>query len=153
MKGLCVQAGVSRELFYRWMNLAREAALKALEAKPPGPKRVKAEDLPKELIKLKERLARQKREIAKIRRERDHLKLVVKTAKRIIRRNAWGPFPKVSKKNGMQAKKRDLFILGNGRLKKPAASQPAFLPVYGESVGLPIGGGLQENSKKAENHQ
>ncbi|MBI4669666.1 MAG: helix-turn-helix domain-containing protein [Elusimicrobia bacterium] len=35
---LCRQAGVSRELFYRWMKKVRKAGLAALEAQPPGPK-------------------------------------------------------------------------------------------------------------------
>lgn len=45
---LCLEAGVSRELFYRWMRAARAGALQALEAKAPGPKRVRAEKAPQE---------------------------------------------------------------------------------------------------------
>ena len=37
VKSLCQQAGVSREVFYRWLKRVREAALRALEAKAPGP--------------------------------------------------------------------------------------------------------------------
>ena len=97
---LCQQAGVSRELFYRWMKLVRAAALKVLEAKLPGPKTV-SQPSEKELLKMRERLERQERELAELRKALTYEKLVVKTAQRIIRRNAWGPFP------GSDAKKKD----------------------------------------------
>ena len=97
---LCRQAGVSRELFYRWMKLVRTSALKVLEAKLPGPK-LASENPEKELRKAQERLKRQEQELAKLRKTLAYEKLVVKTAQRIIRRNAWGPFPKGEiKKNG-----------------------------------------------------
>lgn len=97
---LCRQAGVSRELFYRWMKLVRAAALKALEAKLPGPKAA-SENPEKDLARARERLERQENALAKLRKELAYEKLVAKTAQRIIRRNAWGPFPKsASKKNG-----------------------------------------------------
>lgn len=97
---LCEQAGVSRELFYRWMRAVREAGLKALEAKLPGPKRIDAEKAPKEALKLRERVGRLEKELKAVRKDRDHLNLVVSTAQRIIRRNAWGtaPEPKAKKK-------------------------------------------------------
>ena len=97
---LCQQAGVSRELFYRWMKLVRAAALKVLEAKLPGPKATSGNP-EKELSKARERLERQERELAELRKALTYEKLVVKTAQRIIRRNAWGPFP------GSDAKKKD----------------------------------------------
>lgn len=93
VEALCLQAGVSRELFYRWMKLVRAAALKVLEAKQPGPKAA-TENPEKELAKARARLERQERELAKLRKENSYLKLVVNTSQRIIRRNAWGPFPK-----------------------------------------------------------
>ncbi|MEK9145260.1 MAG: helix-turn-helix domain-containing protein, partial [Elusimicrobiota bacterium] len=60
---LCEQAGVSRELFYRWMRAVREAGLKALEAKLPGPKRIEVEKAPKEALKLRERVGRLEKEL------------------------------------------------------------------------------------------
>ena len=98
---LCQEAGVSRELFYRLMNRVRAAALKALEAKQPGPKTV-SQPSEKELLKMRERLERQERDLAKLRKALTYEKLVVKTSQRIIRRNAWGPFP------GPDAKKKDM---------------------------------------------
>jgi transposase-like protein len=99
---LCRQAGVSRELFYRWMGLVRAAALRALEAKQPGPKTL----LPfpeKQLEKLQAQVARQEAELLKLRKDRNYQKLVAKTAQRIIRRRGWGPFPSVDvKKKGMR---------------------------------------------------
>lgn len=114
VKNLCQQAGVSRELFYRWMGLVRVAALKVLEAKLPGPKIV-SQSPEKELLKIREQLSRQEKELGKLRKERNYLKLVVKTAQRIIRRQAWGPFPKADvKKKDMRQKKPAGYTLGNG---------------------------------------
>ena len=114
VENLCRQAGVSRELFYRWMGVVRAAALKVLEAKLPGPKTV-SQSPEKELLKIREQLSRQEKELGKLRKERNYLKLVVKTAQRIIRRNAWGPFPKVDvKKNSMRPKKPASYTCGNG---------------------------------------
>jgi len=112
---LCRQAGVSRELFYRWMRAVREAGLKALEAKAPGPKRIKTEKAPKEALKLRERVARLEKELKAVRKDRDHLNLVAATAQRIIRRNAWGTVaePKV-KKNGMRNLRRGSFMPESG---------------------------------------
>jgi transposase-like protein len=114
VENLCSQAGVSRELFYRWMRLVREAALRVLEAKLPGPKALSP--FPeKQLQKLQEQVQRQGQELAKLRKERNYLKLVVKTAQRIIRRNAWGPFPKADdKKKDMHPGKPAAFTSGNG---------------------------------------
>ena len=114
VENLCSQAGVSRELFYRWMKLVQAAALRVLEAKQPGPKTLSP--FPeKQLQKLQEQVNRQGAELAKLRKERNYLKLVVKTAQRIIRRNAWGPFPKVDvKKNSMRPKKPANYTCGNG---------------------------------------
>ncbi len=116
VESLCGQAGVSRELFYRWMKLAREAALKALEAGKPGPKALSPSP-EKQLEKLQDQVKRQGAELAKLRKERDYLKLVVKTAQRIIRRNAWGPFPReedAKKKGCMRPKKPAGYTCGNG---------------------------------------
>jgi transposase-like protein len=114
VENLCSQAGVSRELFYRWMKLVQGAALRVLEAKQPGPKALSP--FPeKQLQKLQAQVDRQGAELAKLRKERNYLKLVVKTGQRIIRRNAWGPFPKVdTKKNSMRPKKPVGYTCGNG---------------------------------------
>ena len=114
VENLCSQAGVSRELFYRWMKLVQAAALRVLEAKQPGPKALSPSP-EKQLQKLQAQVDRQGVELAKLRKERNYLKLVVKTGQRIIRRNTWGPFPKVDvKKNGMRAKKPAGYTCGNG---------------------------------------
>ena len=114
VENLCGQAGVSRELFYRWMKLVQAAALRALEARLPGPKALSP--FPeKQLEKLQAQVDRQGAELAKLRKERNYLKLVVKTAQRIIRRNAWGPFPKADdKKKGMRPGKPAVFTSGHG---------------------------------------
>jgi transposase-like protein len=90
---LCKQAGVSRELFYRWMRAVREAGLKALAAKAPGPKRIEPEKAPKEALRLRERVARLEKQNKALRQEGAHWKLLAETAKRIIRRQGWGPAP------------------------------------------------------------
>jgi len=92
---LCRQAGVSRELFYRWMKQVREAALMALEQGKPGPK--PAREAAEEAKLLAEKVEKLSRENAQLRREKSKLKLVLGVAKRIIRRHAWGS---ESKKNG-----------------------------------------------------
>ena len=90
------------------------AALKVLEAKLPGPKTV-SQSPEKELLKIREQLSRQEKELGKLRKERNYLKLVVKTAQRIIRRQAWWPFPKAdAKKKDMRPKKPAGYTLGNG---------------------------------------
>ena len=114
VENLCGQAGVSRELFYRMMGRVRAAALKALEAKQPGPKTA-SQPSEKQLLKMREQLARQGAELAKLRKELTYKELVVKTAQRIIRRNAWGPFPEADvKKKDMPPGKPAAFTSGNG---------------------------------------
>ena len=111
---LCRQAGVSRELFYRWMRLTRAAALKVLEPGKPGPKALSPSP-EKQLRKFQEQVDRKGAELAKLRKERNYLKLVVQTAQRIIRRNTWGPFPGAdAKKKGMPPGKPAAFTSGNG---------------------------------------
>jgi hypothetical protein len=85
-----------------------------LEAKQPGPKALSPSP-EKQLQKLQEQVNRQGAELAKLRKERNYLKLVVKTAQRIIRRNSWGPFPKLDdKKKDMRPKKPAGYTCGNG---------------------------------------
>ena len=84
---LCLQAGVSRELFYRWMRDVRAAALKALEAGKPGPKPEREPE--EEAKRLAEKVEQLTRENAKLRKQKGKLKLVLGAALRIIRRHAW----------------------------------------------------------------
>lgn len=101
IESLCKEAGISRELFYRWMDRVRTAGLEALEAKLPGPKPLEKKNLPMEHLQLKEKMDQLLKENRKLKKENRHLSLATKVAQRIIHRQAWGPFPKVdSKKNG-----------------------------------------------------
>lgn len=139
---LCKQAGVSRELFYRWMRAVRQAGLKTLEAKLPGPKKIKAEKAPKEALKLRDRVKRMAEQSQSLRKERDHLKLVVETAQRIIERNAWNQPPEPgSKKNAMPSARQRSSTSPSGSRRKTSARLPASLPGAGESLGARIGDG------------
>lgn len=130
---LCEQAGVSRELFYRWMRAVREAGLKALEAKVPGPKRIPEEKAPKEAQKLQERVERLEKELAGLRKERDYQKLVAETAQRIIRRNAWEtPQAPKAKKKSTRAPKQGSATAGTGPRSEPKEQKPASSPAAGE---------------------
>lgn len=100
---LCQEAGISRELYYRWLEKMKEGALDALEQKEPGPGRKAA--TPKEVEKLEEQVAKLNKKLAKARKETAYLGLVVKMAQKIIRRNAWGPFPARAKKNSARDEK------------------------------------------------
>lgn len=148
---LCRQAGVSRELFYRWMRAVREAGLRALEAKAPGPKRIEAEKAPKEALRLRERVARLEKELKAVRKDRDHLNLVVSTAQRIIRRNAWGtvPEPKV-KKNGMRNLRRGSFMSESGPRKESMEPPSRSLPGAGEFPEARIGDGSADDGAPPE---
>lgn len=141
---LCEQAGVSRELFYRWMRAVKEAGLKALEAKAPGPKRIPQEKAPKEAQRLADRVERLERELKGLRKERNHLKLVVETAQRIIRRNAWGtpPGPK-SKKNAMRQPRPARSTSGSGPTSEPRERRPGSSPGAGEFPEARTGDGSQ----------
>lgn len=148
---LCKQAGVSRELFYRWMRAVREAGLKALEAKLPGPKRIDAETAPKEALRLRDRVERLEKDLKAVRKDRDHLNLVVATAQRIIRRNAWGtvPEPKV-KKNGMQNLRRGSFMSENGPRRKSMEPGSGSLPGAGELPEARTGDGSADAGVRPE---
>src|SRR5579864_3538682 len=86
---LCQEAGVSRELFYRWMQRVRQGALQSLEAKTPGPKRVKTvEQAAHKLQRMEKRLSRLEQQARSLRKERDHLTLVNREALGVIHRRA-----------------------------------------------------------------
>ena len=142
IQALCRQAGVSRELFYRWMRAVREAGLKALEAKLPGPKRIQLEKAPKEALKLRDRVARLEKENKSLRQDRDHWKLLAETAKRIIQRQAWGPVPEPRlKKNAMRDPRQRSSTSASGSRNTPPEPKPKPLPGAGEFPAAPTGGG------------
>ena len=138
---LCRQAGVSRELFYRWMRAVREAGLKALAAKAPGPKQIETEKAPKEALRLRERVARLEKQNKELRQEGAHWKLLAETAKRIIQRQAWGPVPEPRvKKNAMRSPGRgSMPRSGNTSAPPEPGSKP--LPGAGGSAGARTGDG------------
>lgn len=139
---LCEQAGVSRELFYRWMRAVKEAGLKALEAKAPGPKRLEPEQAPAAAQKLSERVERLEKELKGLRKERDRWKLLAEVARRIIRRQGWGPAPLAgSKKNAMRDRKPGNATSESGLRSASEAPRPGSSPSAGESGGARTGGG------------
>jgi transposase-like protein len=139
---LCEQAGVSRELFYRWMRAVRAAGLKALEAKAPGPKRIEPEKAPKEALRLRERVARLEKELKVVRREGEHWKLLAETAKRIIRRQGWGPVPEARlKKNAMRSPRRESPMPRSGAESAPLEPGPMPSPGAGGSAEARTGDG------------
>lgn len=103
LEELCLQANVSRELFYRWMGRVRQAGLRALEPRRPGPKESRMEDPEAEIKKLRARVAALEKEKRSLRKTNDYLELVVKTAKRIIRRRGWEEPEAPVKKNDKRA--------------------------------------------------
>lgn len=139
---LCAQAGVSRELFYRWMRAVKEAGLRALEAKLPGPKRIEAEKAPREALKLRERVERLEKELRGLRKERDRWQLLAETAKRIIRRQGWGPVadPR-SKKNAMRDQGAGSSTLRSGPESAGPGPGPKLSLGAGESAGARTGDG------------
>ena len=93
----------------------RLAGLRALEAKAPGPKVIPPEKAESMAHKLKNRVEHLEKEVRELRKDRGHWQLLAETAKRIIRRNAWGPVTApLSKKNGRQSRKPAGCITRNG---------------------------------------
>lgn len=139
---LCRQAGVSRELFYRWLKRMRQAGLKALEAKEPGPKAIPPEEAEETARKLQERVAELEKANRELAKERDTLKLVAETGRRIIRLNAWGPVKEpVCKKNGMRARKPGSDTGRAGLEPGKKGSVPESMPGAGEYPGPRTGDG------------
>ena len=115
IRELCRQAGVSRELFYRWLRAVRLAGLRALESKAPGPKAIPPEQAEQIAHKLVPRVEHLEKEVRNLRKDRDHWRLLAETAMRIIRRNAWGPVTApLSKKNGKRGRKPGGYTATNG---------------------------------------
>ena len=151
VKRLCLEANVSRELCYRWLRAVRGAALKALEPKVPGPKRVKVDPSPAEVLKLQERVKRLEKELKGTRKDRDQWRLRAEVGRRIITRNAWGPIPEVpSKKNVMRSPRKGNVTCGSGSSNAAEGSGPGSLPGVGTSAGAPTGDGSQGNSRGPE---
>ena len=97
---LCREARVSKVLFYRWMGRVRRAGLRELAPTKPGPKEKRVDDAEAEIKKLRARVATLEKDKKALRKTNDYLELVVKTAKRIIRRRGWEEPESPSKKNG-----------------------------------------------------
>lgn len=141
VKELCRQAGVSRELFYRWLKRFRKAGLKALEAEEPGPKEPVEEDSRAQIERLQERIAELEGKTRKLSKERDSLERVVGVAQRIIKRNAWGPEETGSKKNAMRPPKDESAACGSGPANVMPEPGRKISPGAGESGGPPSGDG------------
>ena len=122
VEALCREAGVSRELFYRWMRRVRTGALQALETQTPGPKRVRSvPQATQKIQRMAERLTRLERQARDLRRERDHLTLVNREALGVIRRRVWEEPGAPSKKNAMRANRHDRSTVRNGSRPEPSA--------------------------------
>lgn len=148
---LCRQAGISRELFYRWMKRVREAGLKALESQEPGPKALSPMNPEGQLWRMEKRIKRLEKKNRKLSRQKDHLEEVVQISRRIIRRQGWehDPLDPV-KKNGARRTQRESFIVGNGRLSVPEALEFPLLPEVGASIARLAGGGGSAEELKEE---
>lgn len=149
---LCRQAGVSRELFYRWINRVRQAGLTALAAKTPGPKEVSvARDVEAQLKGLKAKIEKLEEEKKSLHREKDHLTLVAECAQRIIKRRGWDPYPEPeSKKNGMRTRKPGRIIASSGARSRRPRRAPRSSPGAGEFPAAAIGVGSMANGRRDE---
>ena len=139
---LCQEAGVSRELFYRWMRRVRAGALQALETQMPGPKRVKnVSQAAQKIQRMEERLVRMENRERILRKERDQLTRVNREALRIIHRRAWQEPEAPVKKNGMRTNPRKKSIGRNG--SKSERKERRFNPSapLGEFTVPPTGDG------------
>lgn len=144
---LCQEAGVSRELFYRWMQRVRTGALQALEAKTPGPKRVKSVlQAAQKIQRMEEHLLRLESRARILRKERDQLTRVNREALRIIHRRAWQEPEVPVKKNGMRTNPYKESIGRNGirRERKDRRFNPSAPP--GEFTVPPTGDGPIDRS-------
>ena len=138
---------MSRELCYRWLRAVRQAGLRALEPKAPGPKRVKADPSPAEVLKLQERVKHLEKDLKGARKERDRWRLISEVARRIIQRNAWGPIPKAaSKKNGMRNPKPESSTVASGSQHGIMEPQPRPLPGAGAFPEARTGDGSPDAS-------
>lgn len=141
IKKLCQQAGVSRELFYRWMRRVKEASLQALETQVPGPKKHKdPKKLPEKVEKLEKRVLKLSKRLKRLRHEKEHLEKVVGVAQRVIRRQRWPADELKIKKKPTPAQEAGNSTFESGPRNR---KQPEFksLSPSGESAAPPTGGG------------
>jgi len=148
---LCQEAGVSRELFYRWMQRVRQGALQSLEAKVPGPKRVKnVEQATHKIHRMEERLSRLEQEARSLRKERDHLTLVNRDALGVIRRRVWEEPQAPAKKNAMRANRSAKSTVRNGNRLAPKAPLSGRSAPPGALTVPPTGVGSETRSSPGE---
>ena len=142
---LCQEAGVSRELFYRWMRRVRTGALNALETQRPGPKQVKnVEQATQKIRRMEERLSHLEQRARGLRKERDHLTLVNREALGIIRRRVWAEPGAPAKKNAMRTKGSGTSTVRNGNRPAPKARRSAPSARPGELTVPRIGDGFTD---------
>ena len=145
---LCQEAGVSRELFYRWMRRVRTGALKALETQTPGPKRVRnVGQATQKIQRMQERLSQLEQRARSLRKERDHLTLVNREALGIIRRQVWTEPGAPAKKNAMRAKRSVTSTDRNGNRPKPVEPRSVPSARSGELIVPRTGDGFTDPPK------
>lgn len=145
---LCQEAGVSRELFYRWMQRVRQGALQSLETKAPGPKRVKnVEQAVQKIQRMEKHLSRLEQEARSLRKDRDHLTLVNREALGVIHRRAWEEPQAPAKKNAMRANRSVKSIVRNGSRHVPKAPPSGRSAPRGELTVPPTGDGFADPRK------
>jgi len=148
---LCQEAGVSRELFYRWMQRVRQGALESLEAKAPGPKRVRnVEQATHKIRRMVERLSHLEQEARSLRKERDHLTLVNRDALGVIRRRVWEEPQAPAKKNAMRAKRSGKSTVRNGNRPLSREPQSGHSARPGELTVPPTGDGFGDRPSPGE---
>jgi len=144
---LCREAGVSRELFYRWMRRVRTGALNALETQTPGPKRIKnVEQATHKIQRMHERLSHLEQQARSLRKERDHLTLVNREALGIIRRRVWEEPGAPAKKNAMRANRSVTSTVRNGNRRAPKALPSDRSAQPGELIVPPTGDGCADRT-------
>ena len=146
---LCKEAGVSRTLFYRWMERLKETGLEVLEAQKPGPKKPSGEKQTAQVERLEKQVEHLSKSLAETRKEKQHLEVVLSTAHRIIRRQGWS-------KAGMDAKKKRKSASStssNGAANEPGECGSASTSNAMGSVEPPIGDGRMESTPETGNGQ
>lgn len=149
VKKLCRKAGISRELYYRWLKRVRKKSLQALRAGYPGPteKENTSVDRVKKLVR---KVTKLRRKLLESKKQEEHLQLVVKTARKIIKRQGWNQLLD-SKKNDMQRKKqrKNTGKHGNHSAKITLPEKP--LQNVSEFTEQRTGGGSTKDTTPAEN--
>lgn len=147
VESLCREAGVSRELFYRWMRRVRQGALQSLETQMPGPKRIKTvPQAARKLQRMEERLTRLEQQARSLRKQRDHLTLVNREALGVIRRQAWGEPGVPVKKNAMRTTLPVKSTVRNGNKRESGAPRAGLSAPPGGFTAPPTGDGSEGRS-------